>query len=145
MSAANFFSESEKKQIIDSIKKAEKNTSGEIRVHIEDKCKEDVLDHAAFIFEELDMHKTEQRNGVLIYLAVADHKFAIIGDGGINVKVPSNFWDEIKNHMMDHFKAGRFTDGLAEGIVKSGEQLKKHFPYHKDDINELSDEISFGS
>ena len=141
----SFFTEAQKASIVAAIKEAEKNTSGEIRVHIESKCKEDVMDHAAFIFEQLEMHKTELRNGVLFYLAVADHKFAILGDGGINAKVPEGFWDEIKEHMLGKFKQGAFADGLADGIRKAGEQLKAHFPYQSDDVNELSDEISFGS
>lgn len=140
----NLFTEKEKQQIVSAIKEAEKNTSGEIRVHIERKCKEDVLDHAAFMFESLEMHKTKQRNGVLIYLAYEDKQLAILGDAGINQKVPQNFWEDVKNLMVDNFKKGNFAEGLSEGIIKSGEQLKTHFPYQKDDVNELTDEISFG-
>lgn len=141
---SNFFTEDQKKQIVEAIKIAEKNTSGEIRVHIEKKCKEDVLDHAAFIFDELEMQKTELRNGVLIYLAVEDRKLAILGDAGINMKVPKGFWDDTKDVMVSHFKEGKFTEGLCKGIINAGEQLKEHYPYQKDDVNELSDEISFG-
>ncbi len=140
----SFFTEEQKKEIHSAIKEAELNTSGEIRVHIESKCKEDVLDHAAFIFEKLEMHKTEQRNGVLFFLSVNDHKFAILGDGGINVKVSENFWDKTKEHMVTQFKQGEISKGLADGIKMAGEQLKHHFPYQSDDVNELSDEISFG-
>lgn len=144
MAVADFFSESEKKQIKDAIKVAELNTSGEVRVHIEGRCKGEVLDCAAFWFEQLKMHKTTARNGVLFYLAVTDRKFAILGDAGINAKVPGNFWENIKEHMLACFKEGRFADGLSEGILMAGEQLKTHFPYQDDDVNELSDEISFG-
>lgn len=144
MSVKSFFTEEQKLQIKNAIRVAESNTSGEIRVHIEKQCKADVLDRAAFIFEKLEMHKTELRNGVLFYLAVDDRKFAILGDAGINQKVPENFWDEIKEDVIPKFKEGLFARGLADGIVKAGEQLKVHFPYQKDDINELSDEISFG-
>ena len=144
MSIQKFFTEEEKKQITNAIKAAELNTSGEVRVHVEGKCPEDVLDRAAYWFEKLSIHKTELRNGVLFYLAVDDHKFAILGDGGINAKVPENFWEEIKTHMLSKFKEDQFADGLAEGIIMAGEQLKSHFPYQKDDVNELSDEISFG-
>lgn len=140
----DFFTAEEQQSIVNAIKEAEKETSGEIRVHIDKTCKEDVLDRAAFLFAKLDMHKTELRNGVLFYLATADHKFAIIGDAGINAKVPLNFWDETKNLMLGHFKEGRFAQGLIEGILMSGVQLRTHFPYHKDDVNEISDEISFG-
>jgi len=143
MSVENFFSKEEKKQITDAIAQAELNTSGEIRLHVEGKCKIDVLDRAAYVFEKLEMNKTAQRNGVLFYLAVYDRKFAILGDGGINQVVPANFWDEIKETMLGFFKDGKFADGLAKGILMAGEQLKSNFPYQSDDVNELSDEISF--
>ena len=140
----NFLNETGKQMIVDAIKDAELNTSGEIRVHIESRCKEEVLDRAAHLFKKLQMHKTEQRNGVLFYLAHIDRKFAILGDGGINQKVPENFWDTIKERMAERFKEGKFAEGMAEGIKESGQQLKTHFPYQSDDVNELSDEISFG-
>jgi len=143
MSVENFFSKEEKKQITDSIAAAELNTSGEIRFHMEGKCKIDVLDRAAYVFAKLKMHETEKRNGVLFYLAVYDRKFAILGDGGINRVVPENFWDEIKLTMLGYFKDGKFADGLSTGIRMAGEQLKANFPYQSDDVNELSDEISF--
>lgn len=143
MSVENFFSSEEKKRITDAIAEAEKNTSGEIRLHAEGHCKIDVLDRAAYVFKKLGMHETEQRNGVLFYLAVHDRKFAIIGDAGINRVVPADFWNEIKETMLDYFKEGKFTDGLTKGILMAGEQLKANFPFHKDDVNELSNEISF--
>ncbi|MCB0409478.1 MAG: TPM domain-containing protein [Flavobacteriales bacterium] len=143
--ARDLFTEAEQKQIVEAIKQAEKNTSGEIRVHIEKTCKEDVLDHAAYMFDALEMQKTELRNGVLIYLAVEDRKLAILGDAGINQKVPVNFWEDVKNIMVENFKKGDFAKGLSDGIIKAGEQLKQHFPYQKDDTNELSDDISFGN
>lgn len=144
MAVADFFTDAEKKQITDAIKAAELNTSGEVRVHVEGRCPGDVLDCAAYWFGQLDMHKTALRNGVLFYLALTDRKFAILGDAGINAKVPGNFWEQIKEHMLGCFKEARFADGLAEGILMAGEQLKKHFPHRDDDVNELSDEISFG-
>jgi len=135
----------EEKQIIaNAIKNAELNTSGEIRVHIEPKCKEDVLDHAAFIFEKLEMQKTESRNGILFYLSLDDHKFAVIGDAGINQKVGDEFWEIVKNEMIPLFKEDKMVAGLAMGIEKAGIELKKYFPYQSDDKNELDDEISFG-
>jgi len=143
MSVENFFTKEEKKQITDAIAEAELNTSGEIRLHVEGKCKIDVLDRAAYVFEKLEMHQTAQRNGVLFYLAVYDRKFAILGDGGINQLVPENFWDEIKKTMLGYFKEAKFADGLSKGILMAGEQLKANFPYQTDDVNELSDEISF--
>lgn len=144
MLAYNFFTEEEKKKITEAIRIAELDTSGEIRLHVEGNCKADVLDCAAYWFKKLNMHQTDLRNGVLFYLAVNDHKFAIIGDAGINSKVPDNFWEKIKEHMGSKFKEGIFADALAEGILMAGEQLKAHFPYQADDINELSDDISFG-
>jgi uncharacterized membrane protein len=143
MSVENFFSKEEKKQITDAIAEAEKNTSGEIRLHMESRCEIDVLDRAAYIFEKLKMHETEQRNGVLFYLAVTDRKFAILGDAGINKLVPENFWDDVKETMLSYFKDGKFVEGLSKGILMAGDHLKINFPYQLEDINELSDEISF--
>jgi len=141
MSVENFFSKEEKKQITDAIGQAELNTSGEIRLHVEGRCKLDVLDRAAYVFDKLKMFETAQRNGVLFYLAVYDRKFAILGDGGINKLVHEDFWDEIKETMLGYFKEGKFADGISKGILMAGEQLKANFPYQSDDVNELSDEI----
>lgn len=143
MKAKDFFTEKEKKKIVEAIKKAEKNTSGEIRIHIENYKKKNVLDRAIFWFKKLGMHKTQLRNGILFYLALDARRFAIIGDVGINQKVDDDFWEEIKNVMTQYFKEGKFTEGLSKGIEMSGEKLKTFFPYHTNDINELSDEISF--
>ena len=142
--AINLFTEKQQQQIVAAIKEAELNTSGEIKVHIEKKCEEDVLDHAAFMFDELEIQKTELRNGALIYLAVEDRALAILGDTGINLKVPNNFWDATRDVMINHFKEGEFAEGLANGIKLAGEQLKEYYPYESDGVNELSDEISFG-
>ena len=142
---ANKFTSDQKERIKEAIKDAERNTSGEIRVHIDKKCKADVLDRAAYVFEQLKMHKTRLRNGVLFYLAMEDHKFAILGDAGINSVVPDHFWNDIKDMMAGYFREGQFTEGLESGIKEAGEQLKKHFPYRLDDENELEDEISFGN
>jgi uncharacterized membrane protein len=143
MKASTFFTKEQKARIFAAVKEAENETSGEIRVHIETTCDEDVLDRAAWIFKKLGMHKTEERNAVLFYLAVSDKKFAVIGDAGINSKVPEGFWDDIKELLQTKFREGRFTDGLSEGIFLTGEHLKKHFPHMKNDINELPDDISF--
>lgn len=144
MNAINFFTKEEKELIKSAVKEAELNTSGEIRVHIDNHCREDVMDRAAWWFSRLDMHKTEKRNGVLFYLAVKDQKFAILGDGGINAVTPDDFWDKIKDHMAASFSEGNFAAGLREGILMAGEALKEQFPYQEDDVNELSDDISFG-
>ena len=144
MNIKKYFTEENKLQIANAIRVAELNTSGEIRVHIEKHCKGDVLDQAAYIFEKLEMHKTELRNGVLFYLAVEDRKFAILGDAGINQKVPADFWEKTKEVVVEKFKDGAIAVGLASGIILAGEQLKEHFPYQTGDVNELSNEISFG-
>ena len=144
MSVKSQFTKEQQEAILQAIKKAELDCSGEIRVHIENSCKGDVLDRAAYIFKKLDMHNTKLRNGVLFYLAVNDQKFAILGDAGINSIVPANFWDDVKEVLLADFKEGRFTEGLCKGIEMAGEHLKKNFPYNQDDVNELSDDISFG-
>ena len=144
--ASQLFSPEQKAQIVSAIQEAEKQTSGEIQVHIESTCKGVVLDRAAQVFKLLKMYQTKERNGVLVYLAVVDHKFAILGDAGINAKVPSDFWESTKDLMASHFRQGKFTEGLIEGIHHAGDQLKTHFPYdHRDDQNELSNEVSFGN
>jgi uncharacterized membrane protein len=143
MKASTFFTKEQQAQILASVKEAELATSGEIRVHIETSCSEDVLDRAAWIFNKLGMNKTAEHNGVLFYLAVIDKKFAIIGDGGINAKVPAGFWNDISALLQKNFREGKFTEGLSEGIVHAGKQLKTHFPHRADDVNELPDEISF--
>ena len=144
MSVQKYFTEGDKLQITNAIRVAETNTSGEIRVHIEKYCRGNVLDRAAYVFEKLEMHKTKLRNGVLFYIAIEDRKFAILGDAGINMKVQENFWEEITNDVIEKFMDKLFVEGIANGIIKAGEQLKQHFPYQTDDVNELSDEISFG-
>lgn len=143
MSARSFFSEEQKQMIVSAIKEAEKNTSGEIRVHIENNCKGEALERAAEIFYELKMDHTAARNGILFYLALRQRKFAIIGDEGINTKVEKDFWNDIKDEMTSHFREKRFAEGISVGILKCGEKLKHFFPYQDDDVNELSDEISF--
>lgn len=141
--AKGFFSTKDELMILNAIRHAESNTSGEIRVHVEDRCKGDVLSRAAQVFDLLKMQKTKLRNGVLFYFAVKDKKFAILGDAGINEKVPDDFWDEIKKVLLSHFKEGEFARGLTEGIIMAGDQLRAHFEYYDDDINELSDDITY--
>jgi uncharacterized membrane protein len=144
MKASEFLTSEQKTKITQAIGQAELNTSGEIRLHVETRCKTDVLDRTAQVFAQLKMHETALRNGVLFYIAVEDKKFAIVGDAGINAKVPANFWDSIKEQMAEYFKTGNFAEGLENGILLAGEQLKEHFPHQQDDVNELSDEISYG-
>jgi uncharacterized membrane protein len=145
MSVTKAFSEAEQSAIVQAIKKAEQNTSGEIRVHLDKSCSGDPYKRAVHVFEKLSMHKTAQRNGVLFYLSIEDHKLAIIGDKGINEKVPADFWHVILEDTVQLFKQGKLAEGLTQGIAKAGQQLSAFFPYHKDDHNELSNDISFDS
>ncbi len=142
-SAKEFFSAKQQEAIKQAIHDAEKETSGEIRVHIEKNCKGDVLDRTATLFAKLGMNKTQLRNGVLFYLAVNDHKFAVIGDQGINAKVPEDFWEKIKITVLEQFHENRYAKGLIDGITMAGNELKAWFPYQAGDVNELPDDISF--
>lgn len=139
------FTDRQKEAIQLAIAQAEKNTSGEIRVHIDKNCKEEPLKRAIAVFSQLEMDKTALKNGVLIYIALEDHKLAILGDEGINAVVPTSFWDDERDMMISFFKKGQFTEGLIEGIRMVGEQLKSAFPYQQDDTNELDNEVTFGS
>lgn len=140
----DFLSEKEEQEIVNAIQLAEKETSGEIRVHIEKTTSKDAFDRALEVFQLLQMHNTELKNGVLIYLAVEDKSLVICGDEGINDVVELDFWDSTRDLMLAHFKQGNFTQGLIDGILKAGEQLKLYFPYQEGDVNELSNEISKG-
>lgn len=140
----DFLSAGEEQEIIESIRQAELNTSGEIRVHIEKTANGDAPKRALEVFFNLKMENTKEQNGVLIYVAVEDKNFVIYGDKGINDVVARDFWDSTKDIIQSHFKSGNYVQGLVEGILMSGEQLKKHFPYTNLDTNELSDEISKG-
>ncbi|MFM9988570.1 TPM domain-containing protein [Flavobacterium sp.] len=139
-----FLTKKEEQEIVEAIRMAEKNTSGEIRVHLEKNITTVAYDRAVEVFNELEMYNTKDSNGVLIYIAVKSKQFAICGDDGINKVVPSDFWESTKNIMANHFQNGNFKQGLVDGILKAGEQLKKYFPYQDDDTNELSNEISRG-
>lgn len=138
------FTETDQEQIRKAIEEAEKNTSGEIRVCTEKRCPaENAIERATAYFLKIGMDKTALRNGVLIYIATEDHKFAVIGDAGINEVVPANFWDTIREAMRSRFKEGQLTEGLITGIRMAGEKLEAFFPRRDDDRNELPDEISF--
>lgn len=139
----DFLTADEEQEIVAAIREAELQTSGEIRVHLEKKCPvNEALERAKVIFHELKMNNTKEKNGVLIYVAIEDKKFAICGDTGINAVVPDNFWQSTRDVMQSHFKSQKFKTGLVEGINSAGIQLKKFFPWDTDDINELPDEIS---
>lgn len=138
------FSSAEKAKITAAIEAAEKSTSGEIRVHVDLSCSKDPVERAVECFDKMGMSATELRNGVLVYIAIKERSFAIIGDQGINEKVPAGFWDSTRDLMLSHFKNNQLVDGLCAGIQHAGEQLKTHFPLADDDSNELSNDISFG-
>ena len=138
------FSEADRHRIMDAVKKAEQQTTGEIRICIEDACPLDVLDRSAFIFKKLDIHRTRERNGVLIYLSLKDHKYAIIGDAGIHHHVRQSFWDQVGSEMVVLFREGKLADGIIHAVSRAGEKLSGFFPGRHDDSNELPDEIYFG-
>ncbi|MFB9079071.1 TPM domain-containing protein [Flavobacterium procerum] len=140
----DFLSKEEEQEIVNAIVEAEKNTSGEIRVHIEKTTSKAHYDRALEVFHDLKMDETRLQNGVLLYFAVEDQKFVICGDKGINDVVADDFWNCTKDIMVNHFKAGNFKQGIVDGILNAGEQLKKYFPSTEDDTNELSNEISKG-
>lgn len=138
----DFLSVKEEEEIVEAIRQAERNTSGEIRVHIERTTNVSHYDRALEIFHMLKMFNTKGRNAVLIYVAVDDHKFVIYGDKGVDAVVPENFWNSTKDIIQNNFKKGAFKQGIIEGILKAGNELKIHFPWKENDIDELSNEIS---
>jgi uncharacterized membrane protein len=140
----SFLSTADEKAVVEAIGIAEKETSGEIRVHIEQSSSKVPFDRALEVFQELKMNETQLQNGVLIYLAIQTKSFVICGDKGINDVVKADFWDTTKDIMQAHFKNSDFKQGLIDGILRAGEQLKKYFPWQENDINELSNEISKG-
>jgi uncharacterized membrane protein len=139
-----FLTKEEEQEIISAIRIAEKNTSGEIRIHIEATSKIDHYERALEVFHLLKMNNTKDANAVLLYVAVDDHKFVVYGDKGINDVVPRDFWDSTKDVIQNHFKTGDFKQGIVDGILKAGEELQEHFPWQIDDEDELSNEISKG-
>jgi len=142
----DFFSHEENQQLVDAIQKAEHQTSGEVRIFVESKCKYvDALDRAQEIFFSLKMNETELRNGTLIYVAVKDKQAAVFGDEGIHEKVGAKYWKDVVTKMLFQFRHEKLADGICQGIYELGEALKFYFPYHSDtDKNELPDEIVFG-
>lgn len=142
MSVEGFLTDKEEQKIIDAICEAEKNTSGEIRVHLEKNLETDAMSRAKEVFFYLGMDKTTYKNGILFYVAVDSHKFAVIGDEGIDKVVPANFWESIRDEVLNQFVKGRHCKGLVKGILHTGEKLKEFYPFGDKDKNELSDEIS---
>lgn len=139
-----FLTKKEQKKIIKAIQEAERNTSGEIRIHIDAEPAPNHLEVAVAVFHSLNMSETKDRNGVLFHVSPKDHNFTVIGDEGINAVTSDDFWDEIKVTVIKKFKKGKYAKGLVKGIEMAGKALQKHFPYQDDDKNELPDEISWG-
>ena len=137
------FTEQEQELISNAISEAEKATSGEIRIAIDKYCEGDAIEKATSYFTKLDMDKTSRQNGVLIYLAHVDHKFAIIGDRGINKVVPPDFWEMTNVAMKAHFASGNLAQGIIAGVMLAGEKLAMYFPSQEDDVNELPNDIIF--
>ena len=143
--AEDYFTPHQKQVIVAAIKQAEKQTSGEVRVFIESKCQYvNAIDRAKELFEKLDMHKTEERNAVIVYVALKHRQLAIFGDAGIYEKVGQSFWNEQLKQMLQHFNREDFVEGIASVVNKIGEALHQHFPYQKNDLNELPADIVFG-
>jgi uncharacterized membrane protein len=140
-SEKEIFNSAEQHEISHAISLAENHTSGEIQVCVERLCEGDPFERAKYYFEKLGMDKTALKNGVLFYVAVDTRKFAIIGDSGIDLKVPENFWEETKDLMKSHFSNHQIVEGLLAGIDMAGQQLKHYFPVADDDINELPNEV----
>lgn len=142
----DIFSSEEQDRIVHAINVAEAKTSGEIRLVIDEKLKaSSAMDGAVAYFEKLEMHKTGLNNGVLIYMAIDDHEFAIIGDRGLDTKLEANFWDETRELMISFFRRDDIVQGLIEGIHHVGDQLQRYFPRGVDDVNELPNDIYFGT
>ncbi|MBK8167732.1 MAG: TPM domain-containing protein [bacterium] len=144
-----FFSAAEQGLLREAIAAAEMRTSGEIRLHLERDVPAkapvygDSFVRAREIFAELRMHETAERNGVLVYLATRSRKFAVLGDEELHRRVGVEFWNDVRDLMTERFRVGQFAEGVCEGIALVGEKLRAHFPYRKDDVNELPDEISY--
>ncbi|MFO1462256.1 MAG: TPM domain-containing protein [bacterium] len=138
----DFFSPEEQQRLVQAIREAEGNTSGEIRIHVLRDCDGDLFEKGKQVFEKLGMTKTRERNGILFLLELKHRRFAILGDRGIHEKVPAEFWEEIRAALYEHFHQGRFVEGLCAGIARCGEKLKAFFPRRADDVNEVKDEIT---
>ncbi len=139
----SFFTKDDEKLILSAVQEAESHTSGEIRVRVEKETGKNPMATARKAFDHLGMRNAKLRNGVLFILFIENRKFVILGDDGINEKVPDGFWNKVKDIALDHFRKNLFAKGLAEGIKLAGEQLSTFFPYQKGDINELPNAISY--
>ena len=140
-----FLSSDDELAVVQAIQEAEKKTSGEVRVHIEKKCpNKGPIKRAVSLFQKLGMHKTDLRNGVIVYVSTEDHFLAIWGDEGIHTKVGQEFWESTLTTLKEDFKANQIKNGLRKAVLDIGEKLQQFYPYQKDDKNELDDSISYG-
>lgn len=142
MRQKEFLAALDRQQIVEAIGTAERMTSGEIRVHIQPKAHGEIRHVAERTFERLGMTKTKERNGVLLFIACEEQRFVILGDSGIDARVPAGFWDEIASRLHDRFQQGDYTAGIVDAIHSAGEELKAYFPRAHDDANELANEIN---
>ncbi|HEX5551643.1 MAG TPA: TPM domain-containing protein [Chitinophagaceae bacterium] len=140
-----FFTEAESEEIVEAIREAERMTSGEVRLFVEHRCQfVNAMDRALEVFAKLQMQQTQHRNGVLVYIAIKDRQFAILGDEGIHQKVGENFWKGQAAGLRNCFREGKVVEGIARCIREIGASLQHHFPYESDDDNELPDNIVYG-
>lgn len=143
MQQKDFLEKLDQQRIVDAIHAAELRTSGEIRVHVQPRVTGGEIRHVAEkTFERLGMTKTELRNGVLLFIATEEQRFVILGDKGLDERVPAGFWDEIAARLTIRFKAGEYTDGIVEAIHAAGEELLHYFPRNEADVNELANDIN---
>lgn len=143
MKAKDFLNPGQREALVSCVRKAEMMTSGEIRIHIDNRCGEDPKEKALKTFHRLGMSQTVNKNGVLIYIASESRKFVVLGDKGINEVVPHDFWKDVSLVIAEHFATGDYVRGLEKAVLMIGEKLKAFFPYDENaDVNELSDDIS---
>ena len=140
-----FLSEADLEAVQRAISEAEAGTSAEIRVHLDHRCPADPMARAVAVFERLGMHRTAERNGVLIYISVQDHKLALIGDAGIHERVGERYWRELVDAVRERMREQRSREGLIHAVVEVGGTLGRHFPRRPDDRNELPDDVSLGT
>lgn len=145
MRPEKFLTAEQQETVVAAVRLAEKGTSGEIRIHIDEICETEPMKRAEEVFFKLGMNKTERHNGVLIYLASESKVFAIIADKGINDVVPDHYWEDVLEVMRNCFRQRMYTEGLSKAALMIGIKLQEFFPYQLDDINEQPDDISFGT
>jgi uncharacterized membrane protein len=139
-----WFSEGDLAEVSAAIAGAEALTSAEVRVHLDRRCPGDPTARAAAVFEQLEMHQTRERNGVLVYVALDDHRLAVVGDRSIHERVGQPYWERLAATLSAHFAQGRRREGLSAVVHELGRELARHFPRRPDDANELTDQVSVG-